>query len=105
MAMRTGSNRKKEMTGPISAQTEACNQAAQRAYWVAAVGLLPLVGLVFGPLAIVLGILARRQAKDNPEFTLWGPVWAAIYFGLAITLCNWLGFPLIYLGLQKLGVL
>jgi hypothetical protein len=71
---------------------------------VAAVGLIPAVGLVFGPLAIVLGILARRQALANPEFTLWGPVLASIYFGIAITFCNWLGFPLIFLGLRQLGV-
>lgn len=105
MAKTKSINRKKD-TPPdqISPQTEACNQAAQQAYWFATMGLIPIVGLVFGPIAIVLGLLAKKKARADSEFTLWGPVWASIYFGLAITVCNWVGVGLMIIGLRSMGV-
>ena len=89
-------NRKRENEEKkASSLTEACNKEATRAYWFAAIGLLPIIGLVFGPIAIVLGYLARKKAKTDPDFSMWGPVWASIYFGWGITFCNSVGLALI----------
>jgi hypothetical protein len=91
--------------GPVSPETEARNRAARRAYRVAVAGLVPGLGLVLGPAAVVLGSIARRRSRDDPQFSARGPVLGAIIFGTAITFANWIGFALMYLGLHRAGVL
>ncbi len=98
-------NRKRDPQGPVSAETEARHQAALRAFRVSVAGLIPGLGLILGPTAMLLGDLSRRQALKDPEFYLWGPAYGAIAFGAVITLCNWLGVTLMFLGLWSAGLL
>src|SRR4051812_15999759 len=82
-------NRRRDPQGPVSPETEARHRAARKAFLVSVAGLVPGLGLVLGPVAVILGSLVRRQALQDPQFNLWGPAYAAITFGAAITVCNW----------------
>lgn len=98
-------NRRRDPQGPVSPETEARHRAARKAFRVGVAGLVPGLGLVLGPLAVVLGGLVRRQAIRDPQFSLWGPAYAAIGLGGVVTVCNWVGFTLMFLGLRSSGVL
>jgi hypothetical protein len=91
-------------TGPLSPLTEANHRAALRAYHVSVAALTPGLGLVLGPIAMVLGALARPGCQSDPDFSLHGPLRASLLLGAAITFCNWLGFALMYLGLRSAGM-
>jgi hypothetical protein len=80
-------------------RTVAANRGALRAYHLSLIGLIPPAGLVLGPIALVLGILAARKARDDPSFTAHGPVRAAVVFGLADAVTNWVGVTLMAIGL------
>src|SRR5947209_8439390 len=54
---------------PFGAPAEGTNGAALRAYRVSVLGLVPGLGLLLGPAAVVLGGLARRRGKTDPDFT------------------------------------
>jgi hypothetical protein len=96
-------NRRRDPQGPLSPETEARHRAARTAYRVAVLGLVPGLGLVFGPVAVGLGVLARQRGLKDLEFTLWGPVFAAIIFGAIEGVFNWAGFTLMFLGLRSTG--
>jgi hypothetical protein len=97
--------RRKDPQGPLSPETEADNRAALRAYRVSIYSLIPGLGLVLGPMAAILGAVARLRCVRNPDFTLWGPLLASIIIGAVVTLCNAVGFTLMYFGLRSAGVL
>ena len=88
---------------PTAARTEESNRAALRAYRLSLIGLIPLAGLVFGPVAIVLGVWAGLRGRKDPAFTARGPVIAAVILGVLDALTNWGGVVLIVLGLQSMG--
>jgi len=67
--------------------------------------LIPGLGLVLGPVAFILGTVVRFRCLRDPDFNLWGPLLAAIVFGGVVTVCNWVGFTLMYLDLHRAGVL
>src|SRR4051794_2731484 len=71
-ASKPARNRRRDPQGHVSPETEARLQFARTAYRVSVLGLIPGLGLVLGPIAVVLGILARQRALKDPEFTLWG---------------------------------
>ncbi len=97
--------RRKEQQEVLSPETEARQRLAKRAYRLSLLGLIPGLGLVLGPVAFVMGALLRRSCLRDPQFNLWGPVLASIWFGVAVTACNWIGFTLMYLGLRSAGIL
>ena len=80
-------------------RTIEANRAALWAYRLSLIGLIPPAGLVLGPVAAVLGVLAARKARDDPAFTAHGPVRAAVVFGVADAVTNWVGVTLMVLGL------
>ncbi len=98
-------NRRRDPQGPVPAATEARHRAARTAWRVGVLGLVPGLGLILGPLAMILGALAHFRARKDSEFTLWGPVYASIVFGAIDTVFNWGGFALMFLGLRSAGVL
>ncbi len=102
---RPARNRRRDPQAPVSPETEARHRFARTAYRVAILGLIPGLGLILGPIAVVLGIVARRRALKDPEFTLWGPVFGAIIGGSIIALCNGVGVTLMVLGLRSAGLL
>ncbi len=82
-----------------AAQTVASNRAALSAYRLSLIGLIPLAGLVLGPVAIALGAWAAYRGRKDPAFTARGPVIAAVILGVLDTLTNWGGVVLMALGL------
>ncbi len=87
-----------ETDTPFAPRTEACNRAALRAYHVCLLGLIPGVGLLCGPAAVVMGWIARRRGMKEPGFTAYSPARAAILLGLAIALTNWIGLVMMVMG-------
>jgi hypothetical protein len=87
-----------ETDTPFAPRTEACNRAALRAYHVSLFGLIPGLGLLLGPLAVVLGVLAHRHGMKEPGFTADAPARAAYLLGGLIALTNWIGLALMVAG-------
>jgi hypothetical protein len=83
----------------LGAEAET-NRAAQWAYRVCVLGLIPGLGLVLGPAAVVLGGWVHRGKPDlDPTArTLAG---ASVLLGTLIALTNWLGLALMILGLRE----
>jgi hypothetical protein len=88
---------------PFSPAATAHNLTAVRAYRWAVLSVLPGVGLVAGPVGCVVGILALRRGRQDPQFTARGPAFAAIVLGVVTAVANWVGFALMYLGLRQAG--
>jgi hypothetical protein len=85
---------------PFSGPFEPANLPALRAYWVALLAMVPLVGLLLGPTALLLWARARRKCRRDPQFTAHAPLLASFLLGVAVTVTNWLGVMLMYLGLR-----
>jgi hypothetical protein len=90
-----------EADTPFAGRPGGPNRPAILAYRICVAGLIPGLGLVLGPAALVLGSVARRKGAATPGFTAEGPARAAVWLGAAITLTNWLGLALMVLGLRE----
>jgi hypothetical protein len=64
------------------------NVRALLAYYFGVFGLIPVVGLLLGPAALVLGILGLSYAKNNPRAKGAGHAITGIVLGV-IDLYNW----------------
>jgi hypothetical protein len=64
-------------------------------------GLIPGAGLLLGPLALLLGVVARRRGKTDPAFTANHLATAAIILGGLLSVTTWLGLVLMLLGLRR----
>ncbi len=84
---------------PFAPQADPINQPAVRAYYAAVWGLLPLVGLIQGPLAVYHGIRANRQGRNHPGYIGQAAAWFGIVLGSAETVTQWVGLLLMYWGL------
>ena len=87
---------------PFGARAEGSNLPALLAYRLSLFGLIPVVGLVLGPAAVVLAIWARWKGRNDPAFTAIGPVFAAVILGSLDALTNWGGVVMMGLGLASL---
>jgi len=85
---------------PFSRYIDPANRPAVRAYRLAVLSLVPGLGLLLGPAALVLGVAARRRGAANPDFTARGPAAAAVLFGAMTAVTNWAGLVLMVLGLR-----
>jgi hypothetical protein len=85
---------------PFSRYIDPANRPAVRAYRLAVLSMVPGLGLLLGPAALVLGSLARRRGKADPDFTARGPAAAAVLFGALTAVTNWAGLALMVLGLR-----
>ncbi|HTU93931.1 MAG TPA: hypothetical protein VMF69_27880 [Gemmataceae bacterium] len=94
-ARRSGSRRRSSDPGE-SVSLDSNNPAAWRAYRVALWSIVPGFGLLLGLPAIMLGCRAVRGAGD--DFSGRNRAKAAVFFGAATTLTQWLGVALIYYG-------
>jgi hypothetical protein len=83
---------------PLGQGANARPTTAVRAFRCAVYGLIPLVGLVLGPVAIVLALLAWREGRRHPSVGGSGHVLGALVLGSAELLCNGLGVALMVLG-------
>jgi hypothetical protein len=89
-----------ETATPLSSRADAHNRAALRAYRVCVAGLIPGSGLLLGPLAVLLGLLAERRGRNEPGFTAEVQARAAVLIGALIALTNWAGLALLILALR-----
>jgi hypothetical protein len=83
---------------PFSPYAEGWNRAALRAYRICIFGLIPGMGLLLGPAAVLLGALAWRSGRSDPAFTAQSPARAAMVLGALIGLTNAAGVTLMILG-------
>jgi phage FluMu protein Com len=67
------------------------NGRALAAYYLGVFSLIPCLGLLLGPAALVLGILGMRHVKANPTAKGTGHAIAGIVLGGLTTLANWGG--------------
>jgi hypothetical protein len=81
-------------SGPITAS----NLPAARAFRVACLGVVPGLGLIFGPVAALMGGWARIRGRADPDFTYQGAAAAAMALGVVVTLTNWVGLFLMIAG-------
>src|SRR5258708_2800932 len=80
-----------EANSPFSWPVAPANWPVTRAYWAACLGLIPGLGLLFGPAAVLLGFIGKAHVKTDPACTQPGQATAAIVLGSLATLTNWLG--------------
>jgi hypothetical protein len=69
------------------------------AYRCGVIGLIPFVGLVLGPMALVLGLIAWLRDRRGPHLLGLGPALAGMLLGGIISLANWAGLALMIYGL------
>jgi hypothetical protein len=70
------------------------------AYRLSLCGLLPGLGLVLGPVALVLGLVAAGSSWRKLGFKSGSLCIAAIVLGLLLTLTQWWGLYLMIRGLR-----
>jgi len=83
---------------PFSEKANPINRPAVRAYYLAIWGLIPLLGLILGPLAAVLAQHGKRIGKGHPGFSAYGPARAAVLLGIFEGVTQWLGVGLMWWG-------
>jgi hypothetical protein len=62
--------------------------------------MIPFFGLLLGPLAVVLGLLGRRNERRQPSERGAGQAMAAIVLGGATLVTNWTGLFFILHGIS-----
>ena len=65
------------------------NGRALAAYYCGVFAIIPCLGLILGPIALIFGILGLRFAKANPRAGGTGHAIAGIVLGSLTTLANW----------------
>ncbi len=77
------------------------NAFARWAYRCIVLGLVPGLGLVAGPAAVILGFVVRRRAGRNPDYQTKWLARSAILLGAVLTVTTWLGLYLMIRGLRQ----
>jgi hypothetical protein len=105
-ALQARPSRRVRRAGADSASGDASEKKkglAWTSYRFSVVGLIPLVGLVLGPLAFVLGFVAWYRGQGDPLQKGLGPALAAMLLGGLVAVTNWLGVALMIYGLWSPG--
>ena len=71
------------------------NGKALAAYYVGVFSLIPCLGLILGPIAIIFGLLGLRYVREHPRAHGTGHAWAGIILGGLVTLAHLGGIVLI----------
>jgi hypothetical protein len=74
--------------GGISSLIPYKNGKALAAYYCGVFALIPCVGLILGPVALIFGILGVRFAKENPEARGMGHAIAGIVLGSLVLVAH-----------------
>jgi hypothetical protein len=82
---------------PLTHEADLGSRPTQVAYRCAMYGLIPLVGLVLGPAAVVLALFGYRQ--DRTTAGKGRVALAVMAIGALVLLTNWVGVALMVLGL------
>lgn len=86
---------------PPLAWMDSPNRMAVVAYRIGLLSMVPLAGLMLGPAALALGLLARYRERHNPSVQGAAQSAAAIILGALTMLTNWAGLWLIVVGLRQ----
>jgi len=73
--------------------------ATAAAFRCAVCGLIPGLGLVLGPAAVVLALLGYRQERAGPPRKGRSPALGVLTLGAAVLVTNWAGVLLMIYGL------
>ena len=92
---RRGGNDDNNLNGTLGGRT------TQAAFRCVAVGLVPGLGLVFGPVAVVLALLAYRQEKAGPPPPGRSPALGVLAMAAGVLVTNWVGVFLMIYGLTS----
>ena len=82
---------------------EPNNPRAMTAYRCAIYGLIPVAGLLLGPVAVAWGLAGWRHSRLNPDSHGVGHAVLAVILGLLELLTNAVGLALIWIGIESLG--
>ena len=74
---------------------------AAAAFRCAAYGLIPGLGLLLGPAAVVLALVAYRQERAGPPRKGRSPALGVLALGAAVLVTNWAGVLLVIYGLTS----
>lgn len=89
-----------ESDTPFSPQAiEVHGPDAVRAFRCSVYGLIPGVGLLLGPLALLLGFWACMKHRKTPERKGVSMAKAAMWLGFFLGLTQWMGLTLMILAL------
>lgn len=70
------------------------NGLALTAYYLGVFGLIPVLGLILGPLALIFGIIGVKNVRRNPQVKGSGHAITGITLGSIAIAINW-GFVLL----------
>jgi hypothetical protein len=88
-------------TGAVMIPPPPNNAKALAAYRCALYGLIPVLGLLMGPLALALGILGWRHFRKVPDDRGAGHAVTGIVLGTLELLSNGIGLAFIIIGLTS----
>jgi hypothetical protein len=74
---------------------------AEAAFRCAIYGLIPGLGLVLGPVAVVLSLFAYRKEKAGPPRKGRSPALGVLTLSAAVLVTNWVGVLLMIYGLTS----
>jgi hypothetical protein len=94
-----------ETDSPFARRGEGPGGTALAAYRYGIYSLVPFAGLVLGPVAVVLAVIAWRQGQADPAAKRPGHVMAALFLGTVTLLANGIGLALMAVGLRSAGLL
>jgi hypothetical protein len=89
-----------ESSTPFASGLDSRNPMALTAYRLSVVGLIPFLGLVLGPLSLILGFIAWRRDRNLADGPRGGPAVPAMILGSLTLLTNWVGLALMVIGLR-----
>jgi hypothetical protein len=78
---------------------DSSNRTAVMAYHCSLFAIIPFVGLVLGPVAVLLGLIGKWRDYHNPEERGGAQAMAAIILGSLTLLTNWTGLYFLLRGL------
>jgi hypothetical protein len=90
-----------ERGDPVAALVPYTNPRALIAYYLGVFSLIPALGALLGPAALVLGILGLKHVKAKPAARGTGHAIAGIVLGSLTSLFNW-GL-ILFLGLAMMA--
>ena len=84
---------------PLTPGAIALRNQARLAWNLSLIGLVPFLGLLFGPASTLLAYRVRRAARAEPTFPDHTTVRISLRLGGVITAASWVGLGLMLLGL------
>jgi hypothetical protein len=83
---------------PLSPEAEAHAREVLSLYRWCLYAMIPVIGLVMGPVVVYRAIRISRHACRDPRLAGSIPVGLALWVGLVSTVASWLGLTLMVLG-------